>query len=113
MGFTEMLVLGAIALLVIGPKQLPEVARVIGRTLNELKRATGDLSNTFYSAKKDAESYFHDTSDYMHKQKQEFEKSIQDAIEIDKKTPEAQKVEIATTKVDSDSDVAKKTEDNH
>lgn len=36
----EVLILGVIALIVIGPKQLPEVARNIGRFLNDLKRAT-------------------------------------------------------------------------
>lgn len=46
-GMGEMLLLAAIALIAIGPKQLPEVARVIGRTLNELKRTTGDLSRAF------------------------------------------------------------------
>jgi len=43
-GFTEFLVIGIVALIVIGPKQLPEVARVVGRLLAELKRATQDLS---------------------------------------------------------------------
>ena len=76
MGFAEMLVLGVVALLVIGPKQLPEVARVIGRTLNEFKRATGDLTSTFYSAKREAETYVNKTQNYMHEQKQEFEKSL-------------------------------------
>jgi len=47
MGFTEIIVLGVVALLFIGPKQLPQVARVIGRTLNELKRATSDLTKSF------------------------------------------------------------------
>ncbi len=44
-GFSELLLLGAIALIFIGPKQLPEVARGIARFINELKRATGDLGS--------------------------------------------------------------------
>lgn len=36
----EVLFLGVLALIVIGPKQLPEVARHVGRFLNDLKRAT-------------------------------------------------------------------------
>lgn len=36
----EMLFIGGMALIVIGPKQLPEVARSLGRLLNELRRAT-------------------------------------------------------------------------
>ena len=46
-GFTEMILLGVIALIFIGPKELPEVARTIGRLLNELKRATSDFQDTF------------------------------------------------------------------
>jgi Tat protein translocase TatB subunit len=38
-GFSELLFLGALALLLIGPKELPQVARMIGRFLNELKRS--------------------------------------------------------------------------
>lgn len=40
MGFTEMLVVAGLALILIGPKQLPELARNLGRVLNELKRST-------------------------------------------------------------------------
>ncbi len=36
----EILFLAVLALVVIGPKQLPEVARTLGRFLNELKRST-------------------------------------------------------------------------
>lgn len=41
-----MIVLGIIALVFIGPKQLPEVARVVGRLINEWKRATSDLTSS-------------------------------------------------------------------
>ena len=37
LGFSELIVIGAIALIVIGPKQLPEVAKVLGRLIGELK----------------------------------------------------------------------------
>jgi sec-independent protein translocase protein TatB len=40
----EVLVLAVIALIVIGPKQLPEFARQIGRLLNEIKRSTSDFA---------------------------------------------------------------------
>lgn len=46
-GLGEMIVLGAIALIAIGPKQLPEVARTVGRMLNEFRRATGEISRSF------------------------------------------------------------------
>lgn len=46
LGFSELLLLGLIALIFIGPNQLPEVARTIGRLLNEWKRATTDIQQT-------------------------------------------------------------------
>ena len=46
LGFSELLLLGLIALIFIGPNQLPEVARTIGRLLNEWKRATSDFQSS-------------------------------------------------------------------
>lgn len=42
--FFEILFLAALALIVIGPKQLPEVARTIGRFINELRRTTNVMT---------------------------------------------------------------------
>lgn len=47
LGFSEIIVLGIIALVFIGPKQLPEVARVVGRLLNEWKRASNEFTDSF------------------------------------------------------------------
>ncbi|MGE0528305.1 MAG: twin-arginine translocase TatA/TatE family subunit [Bdellovibrionales bacterium] len=49
LGFGEIVILGVLALIFIGPKQLPEVARTVGRLLNEWKRATSDFQQTFTS----------------------------------------------------------------
>ncbi|MBE17237.1 MAG: twin-arginine translocase subunit TatB [Nitrospinae bacterium] len=45
-GMTELLVILVVALLVIGPKKLPNLARTIGRTLRDFKRATSDFENS-------------------------------------------------------------------
>lgn len=45
--FAEILFLAVLALVVIGPKQLPEVARMIGRFINEMKRNTSSLTAEF------------------------------------------------------------------
>jgi sec-independent protein translocase protein TatB len=50
-GFGEMLLIAVIALIAIGPKQLPEVARVIGRTLNEFRRASTDFTRSLADAR--------------------------------------------------------------
>ncbi len=48
-GFTEMLVIAALALIFIGPKQLPEIARTLGRLLNDLKRSTNSFTDELKS----------------------------------------------------------------
>jgi len=46
-GFPELLLILAIALVVIGPKRLPDLARALGRGLAEFKKATDELKQTF------------------------------------------------------------------
>ena len=45
-GFTEILVVFILALLLFGPKKLPELGRLIGRGLAEFRRASTDLRAT-------------------------------------------------------------------
>ena len=54
MGLTEMLIIGAIALIVIGPTKLPGVARAIGRGLAEFRKATNEFKSTVATELKDA-----------------------------------------------------------
>ncbi len=42
-GGLEMLLIGVVALLVFGPKRLPELARSLGKGLAEFRRASSDL----------------------------------------------------------------------
>lgn len=46
-GFPEMLVIMAIALLVFGPKKLPEVGKSIGRAIREFRRTSDELKERF------------------------------------------------------------------
>ena len=43
MGFSETIFLFLLALLIFGPKKLPEIARQVGRALNEFKRASNEF----------------------------------------------------------------------
>jgi Tat protein translocase TatB subunit len=45
-GMTEMIVIAALALIVLGPKKLPDLARSLGRGFAEFKRATNELKST-------------------------------------------------------------------
>lgn len=49
-GMPELLLILVVALLVLGPKRLPEVARVLGRGLAEFRRATSDLTDELRNA---------------------------------------------------------------
>ncbi len=45
-GTTEILVILLVALIVIGPSKLPEIARALGRGFAEFKRMTSDVKRT-------------------------------------------------------------------
>lgn len=104
LGFSEILFLAILALVVIGPKQLPEVARTLGRFLNELRRTTSvltddiksqmkfdplDLNKTPQSAQKPAEP---ESPDAESQQKQKFSfslasENVEMPLESEKKDP--------------------------
>ena len=46
-GMTELIVIMVVALVVIGPKRLPEMARTLGKALGDFKRATSDFQSSF------------------------------------------------------------------
>lgn len=43
MGFSETIFLFFLALLIFGPKKLPEIARQVGKVLNDLRRASNEF----------------------------------------------------------------------
>src|SRR5215472_1971055 len=43
LGFSEMIFIFFLALIIFGPKKLPEIGRQIGKALNEFKRASNDF----------------------------------------------------------------------
>src|SRR5437763_13257630 len=46
LGIPELIVIFVVALLVFGPKRLPEIGRTLGKALGEFKKATDDFKNT-------------------------------------------------------------------
>ena len=45
-GMPELIIIMVIALIIFGPRKLPELGKSLGRSLNEFKRASTDLQNT-------------------------------------------------------------------
>jgi Tat protein translocase TatB subunit len=92
-GMPELLLLLAIALIVVGPKKLPELAKALGRGLAEFKKATSDLKESL------------DTSTDFTELKQSFD-DIQETV-VDASIPadpndEAETVEVDTPDISSD-----------
>ncbi len=46
-GWSELLLIAVVAIIVIGPKELPGVLRGLGRTLNKLRRSADDFRRQF------------------------------------------------------------------
>ena len=46
LGFPELIVIFVIALIIFGPRKLPEIGRSLGRGLAEFKKASNDLRTT-------------------------------------------------------------------
>ena len=81
LGFSEILIIAVIALIVIGPKQLPEVARIVGKLIGEFKRTTEDMTSQFINTKNKADKYMRETE-------QEIEASLLPEAEGESKTTE-------------------------
>ena len=46
-GMQELILIGAIALIVFGPRKLPQMGRTIGKMMAEFRRATSDFKETW------------------------------------------------------------------
>ena len=82
-GMPEMLVILALALIVIGPKKLPDLAKSLGRAMREFKKATSEFKETIQleSELSEVKETFNDFSD-----------EVKDAVDLNLK-PEKQKAD--------------------
>ena len=55
LGFQELIVIGILALLILGPKKLPELARTVGKVVREFQRAADDVKKEINTAALDDE----------------------------------------------------------
>lgn len=76
-GWPEMMVIFVLALVLFGPKKLPELGRTLAKAITEFRRASNDLKATFdrelsnleregESLKEITSSYQHDLTNYDH-----------------------------------------------
>ena len=55
MSWGEMMVIGAVALIVIGPKDLPKTLRTVGNMVSKIRRLAADFQGQFNEAMREAE----------------------------------------------------------
>jgi len=77
-GFPEMVMIFVVALLVFGPKRLPELGKSLGRGLSEFRRASSDLKNSIEREidAAEIEQSIADTQKATEKAKDEIKQSI-------------------------------------
>jgi len=70
LGVQEMIVIFLLALLLFGPKKLPEIGRTIGKAITEFRRASSELKETFskevQNLEREADSIKEATSPYQY-----------------------------------------------
>ncbi len=68
-GWQEMVVIFLVALVLFGPKKLPELGRNLGKALTEFRRATSDLKSTFEremtNLERETDSLKHETNKFV------------------------------------------------
>ena len=60
LGWTEMVVIFFVALVVLGPKKLPELGKTLGKGLREFKRHSDDLKATWHEQLREVEAPVHE-----------------------------------------------------
>ena len=83
LGAQEMIVIFLLALLLFGPKKLPEIGRTIGKAITEFRRASNDLKSTFEremkSLEQENESIKQVTSEYQYDNNYNYDYSTYDS----------------------------------
>ena len=75
MGMPEIILILAIALIVLGPKKLPEIAKALGRGIAEFKKATQDLKESL-----DVDDDLKEARDTIQEAKGDIEKTVRSSM---------------------------------
>ena len=103
LGFPEIIMIFIIALLVFGPKKLPELGKSLGKGLREFKKATDELKSNWDEQLKEVEKSVNEVKDTVHSATRD----IENKIKADVYSPEA--VTPQTTSAATPSTAAEET----
>ena len=79
LGFPELILIFIIALLVFGPKKLPELGKSLGKGLKEFKRASEELKSNWDEHIKDVEKSVDDVKKDVEKHVNDVKATVTDA----------------------------------
>jgi len=90
LGFSEMLVIFVIALLVFGPKKLPELGKSLGKGIREFRKATNELKSTWEDQVRDIKAPLDDVKRDIHEMGQDIKTDLYKSIEAEHSETPAQ-----------------------
>jgi TatA/E family protein of Tat protein translocase len=89
LGFSEMLVIFIVALLVFGPKKLPELGKSLGKGIREFKKATEELKSSWEEQVKDVTAPLNEVKQDIHNMGQDMKADFYKHMEAAETVPEA------------------------
>ena len=87
LGFSEMLVIFIVALLVFGPKKLPELGKSLGKGIREFKKATEELKSSWEDQVKDITTPLNEVKSDIHNIGQDMKSDFYKHLEASAETP--------------------------
>jgi sec-independent protein translocase protein TatA len=92
-GFSEMLLVFIVALLVFGPKKLPELGKSLGKGIREFRKATDELKSSWQDQVKDIQAPLNDVKKDIHDMgrdlQSDFYKHLESETSVQTSAPEA------------------------
>ena len=92
LGMPELILIFVVALIVFGPKRLPDLGKSLGRAMNEFKRATNEIKDNLENEVGTAQ-----IKEELLKQQKEIQTSLVAAVSADAAAPAAE-AQTTTTK---------------
>ena len=90
LGVPELIVIFVVALIVFGPRKLPELGKSLGKGIREFRKATDELKSTWQDQVKDIQAPLNDVKKDMHEMSQDlksdFYKSLESSVETEHAT---------------------------
>src|SRR5262245_12932616 len=81
LGFSEMLLIFIVALLVFGPKKLPELGKSLGKGIREFKKATEELKSSWEDQVKDISTPLNEVKNDIHNMGQDMKSDFYKSLE--------------------------------